>query len=482
MKLKMFRKFICVVLSTAVLLASVPFVFAEDAASGTDYNNTAITWSYDSSSNTLTLSGTGAIHDYKGSSSYDDLYTNRPWQSYAATAKKIVIGEGITRVGNQAFNAFKLVEAIELPQTLTSIGQYAFYTIAQNYSCIVNIPSSVTKIESNAFYTSSNTNNLWINFEKRADAITISPTAFRECGESKYITWLCAENPSQDLLDTLNTLNPGRLITYSFDETSKTLSVWSKNGEFGEWQSGSNTSANLAKSFRPWYNDNTKTASNIVFEAGVTKLGKNSFSGYTQVVDIKLPDTLTQIGEYALYQHCAKYLSIPSTVTSIGSQALFCSSKLGSTTNKDFVMVISSPSITIAANMLNDGNVSTTIYCLPDSGVQTYAEGRSTVTYPPKTAELKSGITVLADSGKAIVYNSGTDNVSNSSLLFASYSDADKTGLKDAAVLSDYCLGAGNAEIVTVPETLDIADAQAKKIFWINSLSDLVPLCNSAEY
>ena len=56
---------------------------AEDATSGTCGAN--VTWSYNTSTKALTISGTGAMSGYSGSS-YNGVYvTTAPWQPYNDT-------------------------------------------------------------------------------------------------------------------------------------------------------------------------------------------------------------------------------------------------------------------------------------------------------------------------------------------------------------------------------------------------------------
>lgn len=71
------------------------------------------TFSFDSSTGTLTISGSGKMSD----SGWWDIFS-------PATEKdkrevfKIVVSEGITSIGNSAFYAFEKVTAVELPSTL----------------------------------------------------------------------------------------------------------------------------------------------------------------------------------------------------------------------------------------------------------------------------------------------------------------------------------------------------------------------------
>ena len=51
-----------------------------------------VTWEFDKSNGTLTISGTGAMYDYN----YEAK--NRPWESYGKEIKKVVIKNGVTTI------------------------------------------------------------------------------------------------------------------------------------------------------------------------------------------------------------------------------------------------------------------------------------------------------------------------------------------------------------------------------------------------
>ena len=73
-------------------------------------------WQY--AGHMLTISGTGTMYDYNES--------NMPWRLFRDTTESAVLSQGITHIGNNAFNGFVKLNKIELPSTLTSIGANAF--------------------------------------------------------------------------------------------------------------------------------------------------------------------------------------------------------------------------------------------------------------------------------------------------------------------------------------------------------------------
>ena len=68
---------------------------------------------------TLTLSGTGAIYDYGTN--------NQPWKDYTSRIADLIIGEGITGIGENAFNGCSGITSITLPLSVTAVGNNAFY-------------------------------------------------------------------------------------------------------------------------------------------------------------------------------------------------------------------------------------------------------------------------------------------------------------------------------------------------------------------
>ncbi len=142
------------------------------------------TYVYDSSTKTLTISGTGAIGDYTRSP--------RPWdEEDDVKIEKLVIKEGITSVSDYLFYNEGL-KSVKFPSTLKSIGKYSFalnnslknvklpkklktigdkaflqkYNKKQKYSKSVTIPKSVKKIGKNAFGYSYDYDNVLQKFLK----------------------------------------------------------------------------------------------------------------------------------------------------------------------------------------------------------------------------------------------------------------------------------------------------------------------------
>lgn len=155
------KRTLAIMLAVIISLGSMPLVFAAQ----TDSNSCgeSLTWSLDTATGVLEISGTGAMCDY--------LVSKTPWYGDRSVIKTVNILDGVTSIGSGAFydcdyleivsvpnsvlsigdNAFRDCESLEeiiLPDNLTSIGKEAFY-----YSGLIgiSIPASVTSIGDNAF-------------------------------------------------------------------------------------------------------------------------------------------------------------------------------------------------------------------------------------------------------------------------------------------------------------------------------------------
>lgn len=110
---------------------------------------TSATWLLDFATNTLTISGSGAINDYTG--------TTLPWGADSAYIYTASVSNDITRLGNRTFYECKRLTHVSISNSkLTSIGQYAFYNCKRlvglgNSTTQINIPKSVVTIEQYAF-------------------------------------------------------------------------------------------------------------------------------------------------------------------------------------------------------------------------------------------------------------------------------------------------------------------------------------------
>jgi len=78
-----------------------------------------ISWKLDSNG-TLIVSGSGAIPDYEKDAG------NQPWVEYWKSITALVVEDGITRIGDRAFQNFRHLESAVIGQDVIEVGEWAF--------------------------------------------------------------------------------------------------------------------------------------------------------------------------------------------------------------------------------------------------------------------------------------------------------------------------------------------------------------------
>ena len=119
----------------------------------------------------LTISGKGEMYDhsYFYLSGYSDI-------------KRIIIGDGVTTIGNYAFNYCRSLTSVTIPNSVTKIGEGAFHSCSALTS--VNIPNSVTKIDVATFIDCSALTS--VNIPN--SVTTIEMQAFCDCSSLTSVT------------------------------------------------------------------------------------------------------------------------------------------------------------------------------------------------------------------------------------------------------------------------------------------------------
>lgn len=146
---KTMKKILSILLAALTVITLALPAFADEAKSGTCGANA--TWSFDSATGKLTVSGSGNIYSYGKSSS--------PFYAFRNQIKEAVIEEGITGIGQYAFSGFtqgsnekSTLEKVKFPSTLKLIDMYAFsYTSLKE----VSLPEGLEAINTGAFAMNS---------------------------------------------------------------------------------------------------------------------------------------------------------------------------------------------------------------------------------------------------------------------------------------------------------------------------------------
>ena len=225
---------------------------------------------------TLNISGTGAMKDYD--------YDNNPSPACNnSNVKKVVIEDGVTSIGNSAFDNCRNLTSITIPDSVSSIGNFVFYGCVSLTS--ITIPDGVTSIGDSSFSNCTSLTSITI-----PDSVTsIGEAAFRDCTSLTSIT----------IPDSITSIES----TTFYDCTSLT----------------SITIPNSVTSIGNWAFSYCSSLTSITIPSSVTSIGDSAFRGCTSLTSITIPDSITSIGDSA-FRGCTSLTSItiPDSVTSIG--------------------------------------------------------------------------------------------------------------------------------------------------------------------
>ena len=159
--MKNIKKFLASFMVAVMVLTASPlsgFVGLELNSDWLDFNTKAsaatdsgtcgenVSWSYDTSTYTLTISGTGAMDDY--------TFYAPPWESYKNDLKAIVINNGVTSIGKYAFTFCESLTSVTIPDSVTTIGDYAFGWCTKLTS--VNVGRGISSLGVKTFYECTN--------------------------------------------------------------------------------------------------------------------------------------------------------------------------------------------------------------------------------------------------------------------------------------------------------------------------------------
>ncbi len=295
---------------------------AKTAESG--YCGPDLTWFYNPSDSSLTISGTGPMTNY----SQDN---HAPWYEYYDKITSLNLESGMTTVGDYAFFWLSKVEYIDIPEGVTSIGDYAFSgcaaldwlyipygvkTIGQSAfaACIsllrVFMPYGVTSIGGGAFGFCTELYDVAIP----ATVTTIGDQAFYYCSALRYITNY-ATNPQSINANVFDGVDKTKCSLYVPDYAVANYNkpIWIEFSKETFESSGNFGTSSLHYSFDFETGTMTITGTGLMPDYDLPARGGGS--NKNQINKLVLPSGLTGIGEYNFaYLSALTFLKIPDGV------------------------------------------------------------------------------------------------------------------------------------------------------------------------
>ena len=157
------------------LIALIGLITALGAAAQNSGNTGRLRWEYNDGTNTLSITGTGAMPNYASTN-------DQPWKAFQSGIKTVIIGDNVTTIGEHAFAACNALQNVTLGSRVQTIEVSAFGTCQALQS--ISFPASVTTIGKHAFLNCRVLQN--VSF---SDGLTtIGEGAFSDCVVLQSIT------------------------------------------------------------------------------------------------------------------------------------------------------------------------------------------------------------------------------------------------------------------------------------------------------
>ena len=331
------------IVDTAWAISSRDTVVDSGTCGGTLNNSQLMKWTL-TSDGTLTISGEGNMF-------------GAPWSQYKSKIKKVVIGEGVKSISDNAFHYYENLRSVSLPSTLTSIGEAAFWACSSLQS--ITLPNNLTHIGLNAFRACHSLTQVLIP----ASVTNIDGSAFECC---TGLTDVVFEGNSlefgsgatfYDCTSLKNVFFNGTRADWTASRGSSgsvlpaAAQIYYKNdlissGTCGDNSSGNNTQWKLTKAGTliitvgtgcteggiadfaygkaPWYQDIYDSGIRcLIIGSGIKTIGSYAFADCTDLAEIIVPDGVISIGDGAFQQNSgAKRVVLPPSTVYIGHGAL----------------------------------------------------------------------------------------------------------------------------------------------------------------
>ena len=323
MKTKRFFFIFCI--TFVLLLLTLPLAFASSAGGSCGDN---VTWRYDSNTKTVTISGTGAMYDYK----YDEGIENAaPWLALQADVEHIVVKNGVTKLGRYMFPWE--MKTLDVPASVQTIPVFSLCFSHALERVTIDRRNPSYRCDNVCIYSKDMSRLLYyLNIGHRKTLTipegvkTVCEGAFEEIDDLEKVifphTLASLEKYAFSLCPNLQDLSFG-----------SGFSKWNREALVGYNQLRSYTVRGNNRTFRSDANgclfsrDGTAVIAcppcakieNLVLPDGVTTVGAYAFFGNQYLRSVSFPKSLKSIQKGA-FQGCSKLreIVIPKTATALG--------------------------------------------------------------------------------------------------------------------------------------------------------------------
>ena len=297
-------RIVSILLAVCILFSVLPVgILAAEPTSGSCGKNA--TWSYNAATKTLSISGSGDMTDYE-TDPVMGIENTPPWDAYREEIEHVIINEGITSIGAEAFGCEKSdkiysnLSSASIAPTVKKIGDAAFEGAEKLKSIELQ---SVTSIGRRALaYTGLES----IYIPASVEAITEDGTdfewasCFRGCINLQSIT-VASGNPKYRSVDGV-LFAENALLCYPAGKADASYVV------------PSGTTRIAGEAFR----DNSNITA-VSVPASVQKIGNYAFLFCDNLVNVDLAEGIREVASTAFAYPAVPTLVLPASVTDFTS-------------------------------------------------------------------------------------------------------------------------------------------------------------------
>ncbi|MBR0575076.1 Ig-like domain-containing protein [Proteiniclasticum sp. BAD-10] len=291
---------VCMILNITIASAKSAVVLAESIGLTTGICGDNLTWSLDANG-VLVISGSGSMFNYSNEVS--------PFYDLRDSVREVIIDNGVTSVGDQAFKECTSITSVFLPLSVITIGNGAFWKCTNLVN--IEIPSGLTTIGFFAFRECKSLKDIQLS----DSIVNFGTSIFYDCTNLKNVIL-----PS----------NISAIPAYTFAFCSSLLSIDLPDGLLSIGKYAFISCLSLSRVDLPESIttidanafDSCISLTNILLPEGLVNLGESAFSSCRSITSINLPDSITRI-RYATFNDCSSLVEIilPESILQIENQA-----------------------------------------------------------------------------------------------------------------------------------------------------------------